>query len=375
MDETEAVKQTVEHVEGNNNLPAPWQAPVPTNVTPEQIVALQERPADIQGVLQRVEAMNEIVGKLLKPKIDFMTIQGNKFLLKQGVEAIAMAFRLAPRYERVWTDLDNGHIECESICHIYHQSTGMYVGEGAATCGTLEARFYVWVDSRNQSKGKKPKWVKSPRECKHEVEQMADTRAFRSAVRRVTPAGRVFGDDPEIIQDYIDRGVMGDKAGSDGKTTKAASENYVKALQKLYDDMPKAKDKPLPSFYETRSLAELARHYLDGRDDIETITDIQNTRECGILIDRFGKRKTRLVRANEIVTLYRHLYESAEAAVERGDIPKGAPSIMDFVSTVVGKKVTDIMALSGPKMADVIKSIKARQKLVDAKIAKNGSTE
>lgn len=62
-------------------------------------------------------------------------------LLKPGAEKLMLLFRLAPKYDIIRGDLDNGHREYQVVCTLTHITTGAFVGEGVGNCSTMETKY------------------------------------------------------------------------------------------------------------------------------------------------------------------------------------------------------------------------------------------
>ena len=149
--------------------------------TTEELAPVQQRTA--QDVLDRVQLIQQVMQKVMKPSHHYMKIAGRDTLLKAGAEKLCATFQLSPTYAIVMRDLgDDGHREYEVTCDIRHIS-GSHEGQGVGSCNTKE-------------KGKAGDGG-SPADYYNNVLKMAKKRAFVDAVLTATAASDIFAQDLE----------------------------------------------------------------------------------------------------------------------------------------------------------------------------------
>jgi hypothetical protein len=149
----------------------------------------------VKQVADRVNAVHEILNKVMKKDTHFGTVPGcgNKMvLLKPGADVLAMTFRLVPQFRVDRTDLPDGHRELDVTCSMFNPS-GELLGQGVGSASTMEKKY---------------RWRKDGRGNKIENEDIADMyntvlkiakkRAHIDATLTVTGAADLF------TQDLID---------------------------------------------------------------------------------------------------------------------------------------------------------------------------
>lgn len=109
----------------------------------------------IQATIARVIETQAFVKEALKVDMDFQKLPNTKHevLLQPGAEKIALYFGARPEYEITTTELGEGHVDYGVICNLYSHATGQPVGQGLASCCTMESKYrYRYVDVP------KPQW-------------------------------------------------------------------------------------------------------------------------------------------------------------------------------------------------------------------------
>jgi len=144
-------------------------------------------------VKTQVQLIQKVMSEVMKDGVHYGKVQGcgdRKVLLKAGADKIAMTFRLAPSYDVIKIDLENGHREYEVRCIITNAVSGVFLGQGVGSCSTMEKK-YRW---RKDVKGDK---IENPdiADVYNTVLKMAKKRAGVDAILTVTAASDVFDQD------------------------------------------------------------------------------------------------------------------------------------------------------------------------------------
>jgi hypothetical protein len=93
----------------------------------------------------RVEQLQEFIGAVMVPGVDYGTIPGTPkpTLFKPGAEKLCEIYGLASLFEVVnrIEDWDEGFFHYETKCRLVSQRTGVVVAEGLGSCNSRERRF------------------------------------------------------------------------------------------------------------------------------------------------------------------------------------------------------------------------------------------
>lgn len=111
--------------------------------TEVQVVTKEETMLSVSNVVSRVNAIHDILTKVMKAGTHYGTIPGcgNKNVLyKPGADLLAMTFRLVPQFAVERTDLDAGHREFNVTCSMYTPG-GVLVGQGVGSASTMEKKY------------------------------------------------------------------------------------------------------------------------------------------------------------------------------------------------------------------------------------------
>ena len=96
----------------------------------------------VGALLERKRMLDHVMKEVLVDGVHYGKIPGcgdKPTLFKAGAEAIATAFRLAPKFTVDRIDLPNGHREYQITCHMY-AADGSHLGDGVGTSTTMESR-------------------------------------------------------------------------------------------------------------------------------------------------------------------------------------------------------------------------------------------
>jgi hypothetical protein len=102
-----------------------------------------ERPMRVEDVLEQVALIQRIMQSVMKQGEHYGVIPGTgqkPSLLKPGAEKICFTFRLAPEYEVIEREMEQGHREYRVNCTL-RTVTGRSVGQGVGSCSTMESKY------------------------------------------------------------------------------------------------------------------------------------------------------------------------------------------------------------------------------------------
>ena len=97
----------------------------------------------IDSLIAQVAKVQEAMKAVMRSGELYGVIPGTEkpTLLKPGAEKLCLLFRLDPQYKITRTDHDDGHLEYEVICTLYHIPTGQRVGSGVGFCSSRESKY------------------------------------------------------------------------------------------------------------------------------------------------------------------------------------------------------------------------------------------
>ena len=121
------------------------------------LVTLDERqdhslpmPIQVDRIVERVEAVKEIVNKVFKDETHFGKIPGTgdkKTLLKPGFDALCLAFQFSPEFIKQPESIERDNfINLVYKCRIIHSATGRVIATGDGSCNSREEK-YRWTNS------------------------------------------------------------------------------------------------------------------------------------------------------------------------------------------------------------------------------------
>jgi len=214
-------------------------------------VVVREEPRQLtpQGVVAQMRDIQSLMAEAMKKDEHYGVIPGSTkpTLLKAGAEKLSLMFRLAPEYDVIEREHENGHREYRITCTLFSIVTGARVGQGVGVCSTLESKYryrevsdYEVTDDpipedakerkkeyRAQGYGMKKingqwSWVKYKDSHKEENPNIADTyntvlkmskkRAHVDAILTATAASDIFAQD---LEDLTDKAVVAQSSESD----------------------------------------------------------------------------------------------------------------------------------------------------------------
>lgn len=203
-------------------------------------IVVRDEPRQLtpQGVLSQVQDIQRLMAEVMKKDEHYGVIPGSTkpTLLKAGAEKLSLMFRLAPEYDVIEREHENGHREYRITCTLYSIVTGVRVGQGVGVCSTLESKYRyrevsdfevmdepIPEDAKERKKEYRAQgygmkkidgqwaWVKYKDTHKEENQNIADTyntvlkmgkkRAHVDAILTATAASDIFAQDLEDLTD------------------------------------------------------------------------------------------------------------------------------------------------------------------------------
>jgi len=162
-------------------------------------------PADFEDRIEKTKIQNQALMKmmreLLEVDVDYGQIPGvKKFILYQpGAQQLGLVFHLAPKFEIMnnVTDFsqDPVYVSYEVKCLLYHRDSGMFMGEGVGSCNSYERKYRYYKDKIE---------YQDPLDRQNTYLKMAKKRAYVDAILNVTGASRLFTQDEDLIDPYVD---------------------------------------------------------------------------------------------------------------------------------------------------------------------------
>ena len=140
-----------------DNLPATLPPETPNGKT--LVTMLDEQPASlpmpvqIDKIVERVEAVNQIVNRVFKDELHFGKIPGTgdkKVLLKPGLDALCLAFQFSPDFVKQPESIERDNfISIVYKCRLIHSPTGRVVATSDGACNSREEK-YRWLPARRK---------------------------------------------------------------------------------------------------------------------------------------------------------------------------------------------------------------------------------
>jgi len=205
-----------------------------------EMIQRREMPGEltILELAGNMEKLRAVMKQVMVQDTDYGIIPGTRSkptLLKPGAEKLCLMFRFSDEYEETIIELPGGHREYRTKCKLTHIPTGALMGEATATCTTMESKYRYragtfecpecksaaiikgkaeygggWIcyakkggcgakfpDDRFNSKdlGK----VENPdlADSYHNVQSIAQKRAYLAATRKATASSELFTDSME----------------------------------------------------------------------------------------------------------------------------------------------------------------------------------
>ena len=96
-----------------------------------------------ETLVKQVNLIQQVMRQAMREGEHFGTIPGcqKPSLLKAGAEKLSLTFRLAPAYEVIQTNGENGHREYRVNCILTHIPTGQVFGQGVGVCSSMESKY------------------------------------------------------------------------------------------------------------------------------------------------------------------------------------------------------------------------------------------
>jgi hypothetical protein len=105
-------------------------------------------PIQVDRIVERVQAVQEIVNKVFKDDVHFGKIPGTgdkKTLLKPGFDALCLAFQFSPEFIKQPESIERDNfINLVYKCRIIHSATGRVIATGDGSCNSKEEK-YRWT--------------------------------------------------------------------------------------------------------------------------------------------------------------------------------------------------------------------------------------
>lgn len=140
-------------MEANETLPAPVNG---TAIALVQEPAGLPMPVQTAHIVQRVEAVREIVNKVFKEGTHFGSIPGTgdkKTLLKPGFDTLCLAFQFSPEFIKQAESIERDNfINLVYKCRLIHSPTGRVIATGDGSCNSKEEKY---------------RWTTLARKCPH----------------------------------------------------------------------------------------------------------------------------------------------------------------------------------------------------------------
>lgn len=107
-----------------------------------EVAPLELKPQHYSLMLERVQSIEEIMRKAMKPGIHFGVVPGTDkpTILKPGVEVLMVLFNFTSTTAVGVTELGDGHREYNATATIWTRG-GMKLGEGVGSCSTKESKY------------------------------------------------------------------------------------------------------------------------------------------------------------------------------------------------------------------------------------------
>lgn len=107
-------------------------------------LALREAAYSVAQVVEQREVIESAMKNAMTVGMHYGKIAGcgdKPTLLQPGAQILAFMFKLRPDYVVFEKDLPGDHREYRVTCKIYHQGSGLEVGQGVGICTTMESKY------------------------------------------------------------------------------------------------------------------------------------------------------------------------------------------------------------------------------------------
>ena len=162
-------------------------------------------PADFEDRIEKIKLQNKalmkIMSELLEEGVDYGRIPGVKKLVlyQSGAQQLGLIFNFAPEFVIMnsVTDFskDPVYVSYEVKCLLSNRESGMFMGEGVGSCNSYERKYRYYKDKIE---------YQDPLDRQNTYLKMAKKRAYVDAILNVTGASRLFTQDEDLIDPYVD---------------------------------------------------------------------------------------------------------------------------------------------------------------------------
>lgn len=162
-------------------------------------------PADFEDRIEKIKIQNKglmkIMSELLEEGVDYGRIPGVKKLVLylSGAQQLGLIFNFAPEFVIMdsVTDFskDPVYVSYEVKCLLSNRESGMFMGEGVGSCNSYERKYRYYKDKIE---------YQDPLDRQNTYLKMAKKRAYVDAILNVTGASRLFTQDEDLIDPYVD---------------------------------------------------------------------------------------------------------------------------------------------------------------------------
>ena len=167
----------------------------------QKLTDAKVRSAVVDELEGQVQLIEEAMRRTLKKDVHYGTIPGTQkpSLWQPGAEMLSQMFRFQSALDRTETyeDWDKGIFSYTYKCRLMNRS-GELITEREGTCATEEDKYKSQHVARTNRYGKELRAI-SPAEQREVVMQMAQKRAYVSAVRGAAAASAIFSQDDDIV--------------------------------------------------------------------------------------------------------------------------------------------------------------------------------
>src|SRR5690554_4610453 len=143
----------------------------------------------------------KIMSELLEEGVDYGRIPGVKKLVlyQSGAQQLGLIFNFAPEFVIMnsVTDFskDPVYVSYEVKCLLSNRESGIFMGEGVGSCNSYERKYRYYRDKIEN---------KDLLDRQNTYLKMAKKRAYVDAILNVTGASRLFTQDEDLIDPYVD---------------------------------------------------------------------------------------------------------------------------------------------------------------------------
>src|SRR5690554_4927470 len=143
----------------------------------------------------------KIMSELLEEGVDYGRIPGVKKLVlhQPGAQQLGLIFNFAPEFVIMnsVTDFskDPVYVSYEVKCLLFNRETDIFMGEGVGSCNSYERKYRYYKDKIE---------YQDPLDRQNTYLKMAKKRAYVDAILNVTGASRLFTQDEDLIDPYVD---------------------------------------------------------------------------------------------------------------------------------------------------------------------------